>query len=188
MREAEGEKNRDCNPLGDGDICYRFRLRELLHQLSRKPITFLGQNMLSLNKRPMSNSVINGTASIVRRFLITTVIRPVLIAFAADICVLLAAHRVRCRESVYHTLRYFAVLVADRRRRQRTPQVIEKSGGGSSPTLTGLQIEFPANREKNREFFYFSCISRFRPLISSMIPRTLTQIPCSRKQGIILAD
>jgi hypothetical protein len=48
--------------------------------------------------------------------------------------------------------------------------------------------KFPANREKNKEFFDFRRASRLRGLTSPMISEAWSQIPYSIKQGIISAE
>ena len=44
--------------------------------------------------------------------------------------------------------------------------------------------KFPANREKNRDYFDFGAVSRSDAPVKPMISRPWSQIPCSSEQGI----
>ena len=45
-------------------------------------------------------------------------------------------------------------------------------------------LKFPANREKNREYFNFGTASRIRRRFSPIISGLLSQIPYSSEQGV----
>src|SRR5450759_1044295 len=78
-------------------------------------------------------------------------------------------------------------------------RVSAKSQIGARPIAEGLAADavvvepvsttkFPANREKNREFFNSKHCSRLRWPTSPMISMILSQIPYSTEQGIISAE
>ena len=48
--------------------------------------------------------------------------------------------------------------------------------------------KFPANREKNREFFNFGAVFAIRGLTSPIISGLLSQIPYSPEQGIFAKE
>ena len=65
------------------------------------------------------------------------------------------------------------------------PRVFAKvRGGGRSRSRTSLHLEFPANREKNREFFDFGLFSGSCVPASPMNSGGLSEIPCATEQGI----
>ena len=49
-------------------------------------------------------------------------------------------------------------------------------------------VKFPANREINREFFYFGRERRSEVVIRPMIQRTWSEIPYSTEQGIFVKE